>query len=537
MTQWTIAQRLRATLAVIILLLVGSLVLVWWLERRLQETQTAADARHEQVMVSAVRLRYMYQEMRDATRRIAESAGSQDVQGEVARKKAADVEVDKILGVMAAMAEQYPGLSQPLKEIKEFDARTLSPLEDQLVEMAKATPATGKDFYLQKYVPELTAMDALIAGAERQTQLLGEQDRKRGNTVEIVLLAVIAVIVAVSVVASRQMTRAITGPLTQLLQAMETLRAGNLTRRLTLPRRDEFGVLAEGLNGTADRLAELIGQIQKTGIQVNSSVTEMAATLKEQQASANEVASTTMEIGATAKEITANAKELGKTVGEVATVSTHTAHLADSGHSGLSQLEGTMRQILGAAATISAKLAILNEKTGNINAVVTTINKVADQTNLLSLNAAIEAEKAGEYGQGFAVVATEIRRLADQTAVATYDIEQMVKEMQSAVAAGVMGMDKFNEEVRKGGDEVRQVTGQLGEIIQQVQALTPRFEAVNEGMQTQATAASQISDALGQLSETTQQSAQAGRQNAEAIDLLSSASHGLQEAVSRFTVS
>src|SRR5579863_4568239 len=120
-------------------------------------------------------------------------------------------------------------------------------------------------------------------------------------------------------------------------------------------------------------------------------------------------------------------------------------------------MENTMRQIMDASGSVSAKLAVLNEKTSNINS-VTTITKVADQTNLLSLNAAIEAEKAGEYGLGFAVVAMEIRRLADQTAVATYDIEKMVKEMHSAVAAGVMGMDKFSDEVRRGVAEVRQVS-------------------------------------------------------------------------------
>src|SRR6201999_4020148 len=112
----------------------------------------------------------------------------------------------------------------------------------------------------------------------------------------------------------------------------------------------------------------------------------------------------------------------------------------------------------------NAKLTVLSEKAGNINQVVTTITKVADQTNLLSLNAAIEAEKAGEYGRGFAVVATEIRRLADQTAVATYDIEQMVKEIQSAVATGVMGMDKFSQEVRRGVGEVQQVSWQPAQI-------------------------------------------------------------------------
>ena len=140
-----------------------------------------------------------------------------------------------------------------------------------------------------------------------------------------------------------------------------------------------------------------------------------------------------------------------------------------------------MRQVMDAAGSINAKLAVLNEKAGNINQVVTTITKVADQTNLLSLNAAIEAEKAGEYGRGFAVVATEIRRLADQTAVATYDIEQMVKEIQSAVSAGVMGMDKFSEEVRRGMQEVQQVGGQLSQIIQQVQALAPRVEIGQRG--------------------------------------------------------
>lgn len=268
-------------------------------------------------------------------------------------------------------------------------------------------------------------------------------------------------------------------------------------------------------------------------IQVNGSATEMAATLKEQQASANEVASTSVEIGATAKEISATTKELGKTMSDVAAVSEQTAELATGGQAGLSRLEQTMKQIMGATASISGKLAILNEKTANINSMVTTINKVADQTNLLSLNAAIEAEKAGEYGQGFAVVATEIRRLADQTAVATYDIEQMVKEMQSAVSAGVMGMDKFAEEVRRGNEEVCGVTVQLAQIIQQVQALTPRFESVNEGMQMQTTAAGQISDALTQLGDTAQQSAQALRQNGEAIEQLMKAAQGLQTAAAQ----
>ncbi|CAM3064088.1 methyl-accepting chemotaxis protein [Rariglobus hedericola] len=283
-----------------------------------------------------------------------------------------------------------------------------------------------------------------------------------------------------------------------------------------------------------DKLSQLVGAVQRAGLQVNTSATEIAATSKQQQATATEIAATTTEIGATSREISATSKELVRTVSEVNRVAEETAQLAGNGQSGLGRMEGTMRNIMDASGTISGKLAVLNEKATNINAVVTTITKVADQTNLLSLNAAIEAEKAGEYGLGFAVVATEIRRLADQTAVATYDIEQMVKEMQSAVSAGVMGMDKFSEEVRRGVDEVRQVGAQLTQIIQQVQALTPRFEAVNEGMQSQSTGAQQITEALLQLSESAQQTAESLRSSSIAIGHLNEAARDLQNGVARF---
>jgi methyl-accepting chemotaxis protein WspA len=196
-----------------------------------------------------------------------------------------------------------------------------------------------------------------------------------------------------------------------------------------------------------------------------------------------------------------------------------------------------MHQMMEATDSIGSKLAVLSEKAGNINTVVTTINRVADQTNLLSLNAAIEAEKAGEYGVGFAVVATEIRRLADQTAVATWDIEQMVKEMQSAVSAGVMGMEKFSEEVRRGVDDVRQVGAQLAHIIEQVDTLIPRFEEVNEGMTSQSQGAQQIRDAIVQLSESAQQTADSLRQSNGAIMQLNEAAGRLQEGASHFRVS
>jgi methyl-accepting chemotaxis protein WspA len=320
--------------------------------------------------------------------------------------------------------------------------------------------------------------------------------------------------------------------LREMAAVAEQIAGGNLG--VSVKPSSDSDVLGNAFAKMISSLSALVGEVHKSGIQVNTSVTQIAATSRQQQATATEIAATTSQIGATSKEISATSRDLVRTMGEVAGVADESATLAGNGQRGLQLMEETMRHVMDAAASINSKLAVLNEKAGNINQVVTTITKVADQTNLLSLNAAIEAEKAGEYGRGFAVVATEIRRLADQTAVATYDIEQMVKEIQSAVATGVMGMDKFSEEVRRGIQEVHEVGAQLSQIIQQVQAMAPRVESVNEGMQAQAMGAEQISQALGQLSEAAQQTVESLGQSNQAIDGLNQAVKGLRGGVARF---
>jgi methyl-accepting chemotaxis protein WspA len=138
------------------------------------------------------------------------------------------------------------------------------------------------------------------------------------------------------------------------------------------------------------------------------------------------------------------------------------------------------------------------------------------------MNASIEAEKAGEYGRGFTVVAREIRRLADQTAVATLDIEQMVREMQSAVSSGVMEMDKFIAEVRNSAEDVRTISAKLAVIIRQVQALSPRFEEVNVVM--------------ANLGQETQETRASLHETYSVIEQLNEAAKGLQQEMSRFKI-
>ncbi len=300
--------------------------------------------------------------------------------------------------------------------------------------------------------------------------------------------------------------------------------------------RDETSRLIESFTTMTTNLNALVGQVQKSTIQLVSTTTEIAAASKEQEATVNQFSGSTNEIVASSKEIAATAKQLLGTIGEVKEVAGSTADHADAGQNGLIDMQSTMKHLATATESVSGKLSIINEKANNINDVVTTITKVADQTNLLSLNAAIEAEKAGEYGLGFSVVAREIRRLADQTAVATLDIIKMVKEMQSAVSSGVMEMDKFSDQVRRCVTDVGGISGKLESIIQQVQCLPTKFDLVAEGMQGQAEGAQQITEAMVQLNEAARQTSESLREFNQATVQLNDATKAMQVNVSIFKV-
>ena len=222
---------------------------------------------------------------------------------------------------------------------------------------------------------------------------------------------------------------------------------------------------------------------------------------------------------------------------EVAHAASETARLAESGQMGIEAMEASMQSVLGGTNSISGKLSEIRENASRISTIVTTITKVADQTNLLSLNAAIEAEKAGEYGRGFSVVANEIRRLADQTSVAVLDIEEIVNKMDRSVTEGAQEMEIFTREVQSSVDKISRFGKQMEGIMSRVQTLRPGFEAVNAAMETQSENASQISETMEQLTITTHDTLESLREFNLATDYLKEAARGLQEEVSRFKVS
>ncbi len=321
-----------------------------------------------------------------------------------------------------------------------------------------------------------------------------------------------------------------------LLGVVSKAAAGDLTGAVTISGDDSIGRLGDGLKTMVENLRRLLNNVQKAGIQVTTSATEIAASAKQQEATGIEQAQTSIEILSTTREISANTTQLLRTMEEATAVADFTTSATAEAQGNLRRMDLTMQHMVAATDSINAKLAALSEKASNINSVLITITKVADQTNILSLNAAIEAEKAGDAGRGFSVVATEIRRLADQTSVSTWDIDQMLKEMQSAVSASVMGMDKFSEEVRRSVGEVRQVAGQLSSVMDQVQKLAPQFDLVLQGMQSQAVGASQISDTMMQLNDATQQTVESLKATSEAVHQLQYAAGDLQSSVATFAV-
>ncbi|WP_296943658.1 methyl-accepting chemotaxis protein [uncultured Massilia sp.] len=321
-----------------------------------------------------------------------------------------------------------------------------------------------------------------------------------------------------------------------LLDTVSKAARGDLTGAITVRGEDAIGRMGEGLAAMFGNLRSLLNNVQRAGIQVTTSATQIAASARQQEATGIEQAQTSVEVLSTTREISANTSQLLRTMEEATEVADYTTNATAEAQDNLERMDQTMQQMVAATDSIGAKLAALSEKANNITGVLVTITKVADQTNILSLNAAIEAEKAGEAGRGFAVVAAEIRRLADQTSVSTWDIEQMLKEMQSAVAASVMGMDKFAEEIRRSVGEVRRVAGQLSGMTDQVRKLAPRFDLVLQGMQSQAVGASQITETMTQLSDASQQTVESLKATSEAVHQLQYAAGDLQQSVATFAV-
>ncbi|MEL7143733.1 MAG: methyl-accepting chemotaxis protein [Cyanobacteria bacterium J06573_11] len=276
------------------------------------------------------------------------------------------------------------------------------------------------------------------------------------------------------------------------------------------------------------RVHEMIATMQHSGSQVKTSSFQLVTAGQQLEATMTEQVATSAQITASSKEIAATASQLSEHVAALLMQATGTMETAIAGEQELAATSETMAALETMTQVITQRLGTISDRAHTIDQVVVAITKVADQTNLLSLNAAIEAEKAGEYGAGFSVVAREIRRLADQTELSTLEIEALVKEMQSAVSTGVMEMDKFTQKVSDGSDRTQLVMAQVNNISRQISSLLPALDQMNEGMSLQSVNAQQIREALEQFSAGSEQTVHAMKDSNQALALLQETAVGLQ---------
>lgn len=312
---------------------------------------------------------------------------------------------------------------------------------------------------------------------------------------------------------------------------------GNLSSQIDLTQHSPATLqLATDTQYMLHNLQALLQEVQNAGILVLTSLTDMSANAWELESTAQQQTQASHHMSQQTTQIKQTTQVLTQTVAAISTLVNHLVPHAVSGQDHLHRMHQTMNHISQASGQVMDKLLSIHHQSQHINRIVSTMTKIASQTNLLSLNAAMEAEKAKEYGRGFAVVASEIRRLADQTAIATLDIEKMVKAMQKSVTEGVSEMKLFAQEVQQTATEVHQTSQQLTGMIEQIRTLTPRFTELDQGMTSQANAANHISTAIAQLNTTTAQMTLALKKSNRTLEQLKNAAQGLQKGVSQFKV-
>lgn len=393
--------------------------------------------------------------------------------------------------------------------------------------------------------PFTTSTEALLSLLQMNEGLAAETERGSTRDVsQVGFWAFVAILIGpgtailFGIFFSNTIAKPLGAKIAGVVDIARKISAGDLTSQITqAEQQDEIGELQNAFHTMNTDLNALVNRIQQSGNQITRSADQITATGRNLEATVAEQVASTNEVTATAHQIAATSRELVTTMDQVAAMAEQTTVAADSSKAHLHHIDSVMHQLLAATQVISTKLEVMHERANNINRVVTTITVVADQTNLLSLNAALEAERAGEYGAGFAVVAREIRRLADQTAVATLEIEKMIKEMQSAVATGVVAMNQFNQSVAESVDDVSNISDQIAQVIQQVQGLTPQFERVSQSVEEQSQGAQQISSAMEHLSLGSQQTADSLHETNQALEHLDKAAHELKTEIARFKVS
>ncbi|BCS54287.1 methyl-accepting chemotaxis protein [Geobacter sp. SVR] len=350
------------------------------------------------------------------------------------------------------------------------------------------------------------------------------------------LWIVIALIVTIilGLVIALSTARKISTPIADLAHQARQVADGNLAVTIEQSSNDEVGSLAASFGQMIGNLRDIIANVAATSGQVASAANQLNSTAEQIATGAEQV------VGQTSTVATAT-EEMAATSGDIARNCSMAAHSAQQANvsalAGSSVIRGTVEgmnriatQVKGTAASVEG----LGARSDQIGAIVGTIEDIADQTNLLALNAAIEAARAGEQGRGFAVVADEVRALAERTTRATREIGEMIKAIQQETRSAVAAMNEGVREVVRGTEEASQSDEALQSILDQIATVNMQVNQIATAAEEQTATTNQISSNVLQITEVVTHTAAGAQESAAASAQLASLAGNLQSLISRF---